>query len=183
MPSWLPWTRVFADNLPRWATRPTIVNFTNVSGVCLLVPAVLGTYLAHVADDRYRRNVAVSTLNFVACAQVARIAVHAGLQSSFFGLPARTLEFHPLVCIIRYLVPLLPLGLLLVSLRSAFELPHLSARYLCYASILSCTFDSISHFVHALPAKYIRASLLNGFQLSVCLIILGSNEALMNYTS
>jgi hypothetical protein len=175
----LSWSKVFADNLPSWAMESKSAFPKNIILFTTVTPVLIGTYFGHVGLETDRRIAAVATLNYAACTQITRTALHSGLQSSFFGLPARTMAWHPLIAASRYVSAFLPLGLALVALRASVDFPHLSARYLIYSYIASTTFDLMGHIIKCVPMWYLKTSFLSCFLISGSIAVLGSSETLM----
>lgn len=172
----LAWSRVFAETLPKWAFRRKSDNLSYWLLGLTIVPVFFGTAASHSAHVTDGRMIAISTLNYACCAQAVRLAFHSGFQTRFFGLPGRSMELHPLICIGRYLSPLLPFGLVVVSLRTSFEFPHLSARYLIYSCLVSTLLDFSARGMGLIPPWLLKVSVIHGVCLFGCLAALGSSE-------
>ena len=176
----LPWSKTFSDTLPLWCSRnPNSAVLMTLSGLAVF-PAAFGTYFSHFSmSDRDKKRVGIlSTLNYCGCFLTAASAAPSGLQSAMFGLPARTLEFHPLFALKRFLLPCLPFGLNVLALRASADIPRLSVHYLLYSCLASIILDFMAALARTVPWWVFRLQAGTYISIFALLCILSTHEEL-----
>jgi hypothetical protein len=169
------WFKPFTGNLPFWIDeqRKVIRYF----GIGSLIPVFVGGIYVHLCPEDTRRKVLLATTNLAACLITIRsISVHSGLQMAAFGLSVRTLEFHPMTAMKRYLLPVLPLGLVVMATRAAPDVPRLGIRYVGYSAIVCSILDGIAASANAVPGWYFKYSLLYSTGMILSLAVLSMSE-------
>ena len=167
--------------MPKWSSVDSL-NIHRSILICMVSPVALGTLAIHLGADVDRRKTKVATIDFAAGTQALRSSFHSGFQRCMFGLPARTLEYHPIGSAIRYLSPCLPLALVLVSSRASSELPHLAARYIVYSYAICLGLDLLMFYARALPLTSLNKSFQLFGILTICMVGLMSDDNISLYS-
>jgi hypothetical protein len=170
-----PWAKAFLDTLPYFSKTP----ISNLLGAAFL-PTAIGSVLVHLGNFD-EKLVVESTITFSSLAHCFfSVGIHSGLQRIGYGHSVRTLEFHPMAALKRNLLPCLPLGMILMSLRTKDDIPRLSIRYIGYAVGFSFILDSVGVFFRTLPMTIYKQNFLYSLGTLASLSLLATSEFNIN---
>lgn len=167
------------SNLPNWFLKAPHKKVLFALGSAFLLPLCFGSLSSHVVTDIHRRPVAIASLSFAGCLLGVSSSLHSGLQKGCFGLPNRTLEFHALFAMKRYLLPCIPFGIIVLSLRAAVDSPRLSIRYMGYAAICQALLDLLSYAGGTIPIWFLKNQFVWTAVILSNLAVLSLNEAII----